>query len=153
MSEFKTCPFCAEKINASAIKCKYCGEFLNEENAQHTSKETTQLQQSNYVKCDSCGQTTMGKHSKDLWGYHIYSCTNCGYKTKYPLGSGYTAIYYICIGLFVLWVLIYLFIDATAGLGLLGLLGIPAIFILIHNSSLKSKHPNYKAEEFNSQKR
>ncbi len=28
--ETKKCPFCAETINAAAVKCKHCGEYLDE---------------------------------------------------------------------------------------------------------------------------
>jgi membrane protein YdbS with pleckstrin-like domain len=32
--ETKSCPFCAETIRAAAIKCRFCGEFLNSEKAK-----------------------------------------------------------------------------------------------------------------------
>jgi len=38
----KTCPFCAEEIRTEAIKCKHCGEFLDEKSLQELvlSKKT-----------------------------------------------------------------------------------------------------------------
>jgi uncharacterized membrane protein YdbT with pleckstrin-like domain len=33
-SQTKECPFCAETILAKAVKCRYCGEFLNNERAK-----------------------------------------------------------------------------------------------------------------------
>jgi membrane protein YdbS with pleckstrin-like domain len=33
-SQTKQCPFCAETILAAAVKCRYCGEFLNTERAK-----------------------------------------------------------------------------------------------------------------------
>ena len=38
--ELKQCPFCAEDIKISAIKCKHCGEFLEKEELEEEEKST-----------------------------------------------------------------------------------------------------------------
>jgi membrane protein YdbS with pleckstrin-like domain len=43
-SQTKQCPFCAETILAAAVKCRYCGEFLNTERAKiMQSQQSDQL--------------------------------------------------------------------------------------------------------------
>ena len=37
--ELKQCPFCAEDIKISAIKCKHCGEFLKEEEEEKSTND------------------------------------------------------------------------------------------------------------------
>lgn len=38
-SQTKECPFCAETIRARAIKCRFCGEFLNSDKARAIERE------------------------------------------------------------------------------------------------------------------
>ncbi len=35
----KTCPFCAEQIQDDAIKCRFCGEFLQKQDQPAASAE------------------------------------------------------------------------------------------------------------------
>ncbi len=43
----KQCPFCGERININALKCKHCGEWLDQTYQYHNNQSQTQV--------NSCG--------------------------------------------------------------------------------------------------
>ncbi len=56
-SQTKQCPFCAETILAAAVKCRFCGEFLNTEKAKALARsaaveDSSQMQQDQPTDCD-----------------------------------------------------------------------------------------------------
>lgn len=58
----KTCPYCGEEININAIKCKHCGEFLNENQQEQTTEPETKI-------CPFCGEEI---------AYKAVKCKHCG---------------------------------------------------------------------------
>lgn len=44
MENIKKCPYCGKEIKASALKCRFCGHWLTEDNKEHT------------VPCPICGE-------------------------------------------------------------------------------------------------
>ena len=80
----KTCPYCGEEINVSAIKCKHCGEFLEEKQEDVSGTKVCPFCGeeilASAVKCKHCGEflnqqasekNTSGKFAKidvnDKW--------------------------------------------------------------------------------------
>lgn len=50
----RPCPYCAEAIEAAAIKCKHCGEFLDERRAPDSEEPAGTVPGKPGVRCPQC---------------------------------------------------------------------------------------------------
>ena len=64
----KPCPFCAETIQAAAVKCRFCGEFLNTEKAKALQEEPDADPELSEQEQEDEDDSILFAGSPSLWG-------------------------------------------------------------------------------------
>jgi len=64
----KPCPFCAETIQAAAVKCRFCGEFLNSEKAKALVADPDADSESSEEEEEEIDENILFAGRPSLWG-------------------------------------------------------------------------------------
>jgi sulfatase modifying factor 1 len=81
LDEFKICPYCAETIRAAALKCRYCGEFLPENEIPVSPSETLVSLLSNSLDM----QFTLIEPGSFIMGSPDTEAHRIGHETLHPV--------------------------------------------------------------------